>query len=275
MAGPRTAQRGDKKRPSGPPSALSSRTRRFARLGRRLRLPFCTPRRRRLTLVLSLAVFLGGFGTWALYGSDWLRVRHVKAVGTKVLTPDEVVAAARVPMNGPLVSVDTDAMARRLRARLPRIKTVDVVRSWPHSIALKVSERTPEMVMRAGGKYREVDREGVRFATVRTAPRGVPLLEMDVSDSPSLPRFGIDRLRRAAVDVTGQLPQAVRKDLRTVRVTSYDSLTLELTSDRRVLWGSPEQGAEKAKVLTALMKAARDARHFDVSVPSAPAVSGS
>ncbi|MFJ9419525.1 cell division protein FtsQ/DivIB [Streptomyces sp. NPDC101227] len=269
MAGLRTAQRGAKKRPSGPPSASSAR--RFARL----RILLRTPRRRRLALVLVLAAALGGFGAWALYGSDWFRIRQVKAVGAKVLTSDEVVAAAAAPMNAPLISVDPDAMARRIRARLPRIKTVEVVRSWPHTIGLKVSERTPELVMRSGGKYREVDREGVRFATVRTAPRGIPLLEMTVSDSPSLRRFGIDRLRRAAVEVTRQLPEAVRKDLKKVRVASYDSLTLELADGRTVVWGSPERGAEKARVLTALLKAAGDAHHFDLSVPSAPAVSGS
>ncbi|MFI9049746.1 cell division protein FtsQ/DivIB [Streptomyces sp. NPDC053427] len=268
MAGPRTAQRG-RKRPSGPPSAPPAR--RFPRL----RVSLRTPRRRRLTLVLVLAAVLGGSGAWVLYGSDWFRIRHVKAVGTKVLTRDEVVAAADAPMNAPLVSVDPDAMARRIRARLPRIKTVEVVRSWPDTIGLKVSERTPELVMRSGGKYTEVDGEGVRFATVRTAPRGIPLLEMTVSDSPSLSRFGIGRLRRAAADVTGQLPGAVRKDLRKVRVTSYDSLTLELAGGRTVVWGSPERGAEKARVLTALLKAAGEAHHFDLSVPSAPAVSGS
>ncbi|MFF4698640.1 cell division protein FtsQ/DivIB [Streptomyces chattanoogensis] len=271
MAGLRTARRGDSKRPSGPPSARAPHTRRTAWL----RIPFGTPRRRRSVLVLVLVAGLGGFGGWALYGSEWFRVRDVKAVGTRVLTPDEVVAAARVPRNAPLLSVDTGATVRRIRARLPRIRTVEVIRSWPGTIALKVSERTPELVQRSGGNYREVDREGVRFATVRTVPKGVPLLEMAVSDSPSLSRFGTDRLRRAAADAVRQLPGAVRKDLRTVRVTSYDSLTLELTEARTVVWGSPERGAEKARVLTALLKAAHAARHFDVSVPSAPAAAGS
>lgn len=275
MAGPTTAKRGGKKASrSGPPPSKASRTRRFPRLRRLFRV-FRAPGRRGLIIISILVVLLGAFGVWTLYGSDWLRVEHVKAEGTEVLTPDEVIEAAQAPMNAPLVSVDTDAMARRLRARLPRIKTVDVVRSWPHTIGLEVTERTPELQMRSGKKFVEVDAEGVRFATVPAAPKGVPFLEMAASDSPSLHRFGTDRLRRAAADVAGELPAPLRKDVRTVRVRSYDSLTLELTGDRTVVWGSSEQGAEKAKVLTALLKAARDARHFDVSVPSAPATSGS
>ncbi|MGW7573798.1 cell division protein FtsQ/DivIB [Streptomyces sp. NPDC054765] len=271
MAGPATARRGEKKSPSGPPSAAPPGGPGF----RWARIPLRVPGRRGLIIITVVAVLLGALGVWALYASNWLRVERVKATGTKVLTPHEVIAAAHAPMNVPLVSVDTDALARRLRARLPRIKTVDVERSWPHTIALKVSERVPELVMRADGKFAEVDAEGVRFATVRTAPQGVPLLEMAVSDSPSLRRFGNDRLRRAAVEVAGDLPTAVRTDVRKVRVRSYDAITLELNGGRTVAWGSREEGAEKAKVLTALLKAAHDGRHFDVSVPSAPAVSGS
>lgn len=157
---------------------------------------FRAPSRRGLIIILVVAVLLGAFGVWALYASNWLRVERVSITGTKVLTPHEVVAAADAPMNAPLASVDTDALDRRLRARLPRIKAVDVERSWPNTIGLKVTERVPELLLRSGGKFVEVDAEGVRFATVRTAPRGVPLLEMAVSDSPSLHRFGIDRLRR-------------------------------------------------------------------------------
>ncbi|MFF4605488.1 cell division protein FtsQ/DivIB [Streptomyces sp. NPDC001339] len=271
MAGPTTARRGEKKSRPGPPSAKASP-------GRRLRwppVPFRAPGRRGLIIMAVLVVLLGASGAWALYVSDWLRVAHVEATGTEVLTPREVVAAADAPMDTPLISVNTDAVARRVKSRLPRVKSVDVERSWPDTIGLKVTERTPELVMREHGKFVEVDVEGVRFATVATAPKDVPLLDLAVSDSPGPRRFGIDRLRRAGAEAARDLPTAVHRDVRTVRVRSYDSITLELTGGRTVAWGSREQGAEKAKVLTALLKAARDARHFDVSVPSAPAVSRS
>jgi cell division protein FtsQ len=67
----------------------------------------------------------------------------------------------------------------------------------------------------------------------------------------------------------------VAGDTETVRVTSYDSAVLELTRGRTVMWGSSEEGAVKARVLTALMKASPGAGHFDVSAPTAPAVSKS
>lgn len=229
----------------------------------------------RALLVSFGALVLVGGGVWALYGSNWFRVERVGVSGTEVLTPDEVERVAAVPVGAPMVSVDTDSIEARLRERLPRIDTVDVVRSWPHGIGLKVTERKPVLLMEKGGKFTEVDAGGVRFATVSKAPAGVPRLVLDVAASPSLRRFDEDRLLGEAVGVTGELPEKIARDARVVRITSYDSITLELGRGRTVFWGSGEDGAVKARVLTALMKATPKAGHFDVSAPTAPASSGS
>ncbi|MEU4203177.1 FtsQ-type POTRA domain-containing protein [Streptomyces sp. NPDC045470] len=296
MAGPTTARRGEKKSArSGPPSSgKAGKTgnagsgsggggKKPAKRGESgfpggrsgLRAHFKVPPRRTLIITLAGAVLLAGFGAWSLYGSTWLRTEAVKVSGTGVLTVDEVVRAAAVPMDTPLASVDKKAVADRVRAKLPRVKSVAVRRSWPHTVSLKVTERQPELVIQTGGKFVEVDAEGTRFATVAAAPKGVPLLEMAVRDSPGLRRFGADRLRRAAGTVVTALPKALHQDVRTVEVRSFDAITLKLTGGRTVVWGSDERSTAKAKVLAAALKAARDARHFDVSVPTAPAVSGS
>ncbi|MFE8937660.1 cell division protein FtsQ/DivIB [Streptomyces sp. NPDC007872] len=263
---PTTAERGGARGSKGPsdgPSRQGARNRRFR-----------VPAPRLLLSALGLAAVAVGV-LWALYGSDWFRVERVKTSGTRVLTAAQVEKAAAVPAGAPLASVDTDAIVARTRQLLPRIESIEVVRSWPHGIDLRVTERQPALLIEKGGKFTEVDRSGVRFATVATAPRGVPLLVLDASSSPSLRRFGTDRLLGEAVRVRGELPAEVARDTRAVRVTSYDSVTLELTGGRTVLWGSGEHGTAKARVLTALMKAVPKAGHFDVSAPTAPAASGS
>ncbi|MGP4003156.1 cell division protein FtsQ/DivIB [Streptomyces sp. 8N706] len=266
MAGTTTARRGARKSsPSGP---LLPRP------------PLRRPRRRTLIAALAALVLLGTGTVWVLYGSDWVRVEHVRARGTEVLTPEQVVRAARVPMNTPLVSVDTDEVAARLRTELPRIASVDVVREWPKGIGLTVTERHPVALIATGpvakgGKFIEVDAGGVRFATVGRRPKGVPLLELKPDRSPSLRRFGPDRLRREAVRVASGLPERIQRDTQAIKVRSYDSITLEMTGGRTVLWGNGENSAAKSRTLLALMKTARDARHFNVSTPTAPAASGS
>ncbi|MET7384628.1 cell division protein FtsQ/DivIB [Streptomyces sp. NPDC005529] len=261
MAGPTTAERGERQKlESGPP-----------------RPPFLGRLRRpHRLIILILAVVLAGAATlWILYGSPWLRLERVSASGTRVLTPEQVRKAADVPVGSPLVSVDTGAIEARLRRKLPRIDSVDVVRSWPHGISLNVTERTPVLLIEKGANVIEVDDEGVRFATVSDAPKNVPSLELAVSRPESLRRFPTDRLVRAAVRIAGDIPSAVARDTRAVKVRSYDAVSLELKDGRTVAWGSGENGRAKARTLTALMKAAPKARHFDVSAPTAPASSGS
>lgn len=264
MAGPTTAQRGGAERadtPARPPhigprgSRLSGRT--------------------RLVLAAAGVLLTAAATVWVLYGSSWLRLEQVTITGTDVLTRTEVETAAGAPLGAPLVSVDTGAIAGRLRQKLPRVDSVDVVRSWPHGISLKVTERKPVLLVEKGEKFIEVDAKGVRFATVDEAPPHVPLLELTPDRSASLRRFGTDRLVREAVRIAGDLPGKVAGETESVRVTSYDSAVLELTRGRTVMWGSSEEGPVKARVLTALMKASPKAGHFDVSAPTAPAASKS
>jgi cell division protein FtsQ len=264
VAGTTTAARGERQQgSSGPP---------------RVRRPKA-PRLR--TIVVLAAASLGAalVAGWLLYGSDWLRVHEVSVSGTRVLTPDQVREAADVPVGEPLVSVDTEAIEGRLLSKTPRIDTVDVIRSWPDGIELKVAERTPVLLVQKGRNFIEVDDEGVRFAMVSHAPKDVPLLELALSrrgsSAASLRRFGEDRLVREAVRVAGRIPAAVARDTRVVKVRSYDDISLELRGGRTVAWGSGEKSEAKARALTALMKAEPGARHFDVSVPTAPASAGS
>ncbi|QUI31297.1 FtsQ-type POTRA domain-containing protein [Streptomyces alfalfae] len=255
MAGPTTAERQQKK--SGPPRP---------------------PRARRLLVVLILVALLATGVLWVLYGSPWLRLERVEVSGTEVLTPRQVLDAADAPVDAPLISVDTSALEERIRSELPRIDSVDVSRTWPHEIGLEVTERKPVLLLEKGRKFIEVDAKGVRFATVERAPKGIPKLEWALdreSGAASLRRFGADRLLREAVEVAGDLPESVARDTRTVKVRSYDSISLELSGDRVVEWGSGEKGRAKAATLVALMKATPKARHFDVSVPTAPASAAS
>ncbi|MEU9231744.1 FtsQ-type POTRA domain-containing protein [Streptomyces subrutilus] len=233
--------------------------------------------RRRGPLLASLvaAALLAAGGTWVLYGSSWLRVEKVTAAGTDVLTPEQVLTAAAVPLGSPMVGVDTEEIESRVRGRLSRIDSVDVVRAWPHGIGLKVTERKPVLLIKKDADFVEVDASGVRFDTVPKAPAGVPVLELNAKQSPSARRFDEERLLHEAVLVAGSLPEPIAKQTLQVKVGSYDSVVLLLAGGRTVAWGSGEQSEAKGRALTALLKAAPKAAHFDVSVPTAPAVSGS
>lgn len=273
MAGPtKTADRYPRESgPAGTPEAVSGPPPPVQKARRRLRLPVI----RVVQLCVAAALLLTGFCVWALYGSNWFRVERISADGARVLTEEQVLRAAAVPEGEPVISVDREATEERLLAKLPRLAKADVVRAWPRGIGVNVAERSPELVLKTAGKYVEVDADGVRFATTPTRPKGAPLLVMDLQETAGMSHFGAKRLRKEAVQVAAALPEKVATVTRSVEVRSYDHISLELADGRSVLWGSSERGASKATSLLALMKASKGAKHFDVSVPSAPAASGS
>ena len=69
-----------------------------------------------------------------------------------------VLDAAAVTPGGPLAAVDLAGIADRI-ARLPAVESVRVGRSWPHTVAVDVTERVPVAVTRnvagpaAGGPF--------------------------------------------------------------------------------------------------------------------------
>lgn len=85
----------------------------------------------------------------------------------------------------------------------------------------------------------------MRFATVSRAPKKVALLELTPSRSAVLRRFPVDRLVREAVRVAGDIPASVARDTRTVKVRSYDSISLELSDGRDVEWGAARRAARR------------------------------
>lgn len=267
--GARPAERGGGERTQAPPAAA-----RPPAPGSRLPRLTVPAGRTVLSALVVLTVLLGG-GTWAVYGSSWFRADRVAVSGAGVLTPQQIQRAAAVPLGGPLVSVDTGAVRKRLLGALPRLRDARVRRSWPHTVRVEVTERTPSAILKSGGKFTEVDREGVRFATVDRQPNGVPLVQLTPDQTASFRHFGTKRLLQAAITVAGRLPESLTGRATAIRVRSYDGITVELTGGRDVMWGSQEDCARKAAVLTALMKAEPHAVHYDVSAPTAPAASGS
>ena len=214
--------------------------------------------RLRVLVVLGLVMVLTGTTGWVVLESALLSVRTVEVTGTSRVTPAEVLAAAGVPPATPLARVDTEAVAERIRA-LVEVRTVSVSRQWPRSVQIVVEERVPAAVQRRGSSYLLVDASGVAFDVVRKRPKGLPLVTAPGAGEPAL---------RAALTVLTSVPASVRRQLLEVRAASPEQVTLRLTRDRTVVWGSPERGDRKAAVLTALMS--RRARVYDVSAPDAP-----
>jgi cell division protein FtsQ len=244
-------------RPSTPGAAAAASARAAAAVRSRRRTRWI----RFAVAVVVLAAVAGA--VWGACFSSLLAVRSVQVVGASRLSPAQVSAAARVPVGGSLLLLDTDRPTVRVGA-LPAVASVRLERHLLHTVQIVVTERTPSMVLETPGRDRLVDATGVVFAEEDGAGAGLPIVRTSRPDLPPATLRGVTVMLAA-------LPESIRVQVNVVRADSAENMAVELVDGRVIVWGDAGRGELKAKVLGILLT--REGRTYDVSSPEAPAVS--
>lgn len=220
-------------------------------------------RRRRTWKLLAVLVLVGAAAWglwWVLWRSDWLIVEDVVVSGVDARWEPAVLAAADIVKPQPMVEVDTDAAAVAVEA-VPIVKDVRIRRSWPSTITLEVTPRTPVLAVADGSAYSLVDDEGVAVEVVPQPPTGIPILLTRGEEGATPDAY------RAAWAVLSVLPASFTGQVTAATVSSADLLTFDL-GGRTVVWGGAEDSELKLEVAQALL--ASGAGHIDVSAPRTP-----
>lgn len=243
--------------PSLPGSRVvsTSSVRRFAERSRRRRRSAWRP----VLALVAVLVAVGAFG-WVVLASPLLQATSVQLVGGERLGVAEVEALASADIGTPLATVDIAALAARIEL-LPVVADAQVLRVWPSTLEVRVTERVPVAAVARDGGVALVDADGVQLATEPKTPGDVPLV------SASTVAAG-DRPLQAATSVLESLPTELRAQVKGTEALTHDSVTLALRSGATVVWGSPEDSTIKAEVLGVLLQTPADV--YDVSAPSTP-----
>lgn len=115
---------------------------------------------RRAFVSLAVVAVLGAVA----YGAAWmtmgdsLRVRQVNVVGSQVVSPYSVAAAAELDGSS-LLRVDIEAAETRVAA-LPGVASVEITRDWPQGVQVTVVEQQGWGYWQAGGQRVLVDAAG-------------------------------------------------------------------------------------------------------------------
>jgi cell division protein FtsQ len=206
-----------------------------------------------LTLVGSLI--------WVVGFRPILVVRSVEVVGVPASEIEAIAKTAAVPMGEPLARVDDDAIAGRVSQRA-NLADVSIERSWPSTLVIHASPRVPVLVAKnPQGQLHVVDVNGVAFAQVRMAPKGVPMV-----NAASESALSKDALL-AAVSVVKALPRTLQQRVSDVTVSGANLVTLRI-GRTTVVWGGMNDPEKKLTVLKALLTGKPDV--IDVSAPDTP-----
>jgi cell division protein FtsQ len=212
----------------------------------------------------SLVVAMIGSLAWVVAGTSLFGVRRIEVTGSQIAAADEVRAVVAVAEGTPLARVDTAAVAARV-AGLPSVARARVSRSWPNTLVIDVTERTPVAVVSVDRAFMVLDAEGVVFDTVPARPDGLVLVRVR-SPGPG------DPTTRAALTVVMALPDALRAHVVAVVADSPTRIRLEITGGRVIVWGDAERNDTKAQVAAVLL--ARPAKTIDVSAPDVATTTG-
>jgi len=235
-----------------------SEVRRFTRRTRRRRWGWLG--------ALGVVAILGALLAVAVY-SPLLALRTITIEGAVAVDAEEVSAAIDGQLGTPLALLDYEKLRSELD-EFPLIRSFVTEVVPPSTLVVHVVERTPVGVVAASGGFAIVDPAGVPLSITVTRPEGVTLIDAGANGTESA-SFS------AVVDVLLALPESVRARVDVARATSKDDVRLVLVgSGQRVVWGSAERSALKARVLEELIAAqGTNAKvEYDVSAPLSPVV---
>lgn len=262
--------------------------------------------RRRLHIVVGLgavaAVVVLAVGS--LY-SPLLHVRHLRIEVNGPIPAASVGRLAGLSGRTLMIEVDPSRSAHRLDSD-PWLGGAHVTRSWPGTVSVSVTVRTPIAVVGNAGGWAEVDQTGRVLADIAAPPPALPVLQgvtripapggwlagtagptadptaaperlADMSalaDGPDVPAGPA-----AALAALASLPDTLRPDVVSVQMGSPVGLSLVISPPRlaagtiTVALGDGSELQSKVTALTTLLDQASlgGVTSLDLSVPSRPA----
>ena len=239
------------------------RRRRYERAEARRFTQATRTRRRKYLIALAGAVVLVLLVVLTAY-SPLLAVRTITVEGASRVDAAAVSAALDDQLGRPLTLVDFGEVKRTLET-FPLIQSYVTEARPPDTLVVRIVERRPVVTVAVDGGFTLVDAAGVVVETTPERAAGYPIIDTAATpvDSPGF---------AAASSVLLALTPEFLAQVDSVSAPTPDSVTLALTSGQRVVWGSAEDSALKARIVASMISnpGIPNVTEYDVSSPEAP-----
>lgn len=232
-------------------------------------------KRRRIWMGLG-AIGLIAVIVWVMFFSPVLDVRDIKVVGTEHVEAAEVAeVSGLLDSSQNLLTLATDEVAERVE-ELPWVQQAEVDRMLPGTVRIKITERTPAMILSLGAARWTVDAHGVVLEAGEVEP-GLPVLAgVEVGDISE----GLRLMTPEALDALRafrSMPRSLQSEIVGVFAPTVERISFSLASGTVVRYGAAEKLADKNEVLRVLLDRlsaeGKVAAYIDVRVPTSPAIS--
>ena len=246
--------------------------------------------RARHWLGVLAALLVAALAVWVVFFSPLLDVRKVRLVGGERFTQAQLDEIAADELGRPLALADTGGLAAAV-SDIPAVQGAKVVRAWPNTLEVRVDERVPVATVPVEGEdagFDLVAGDGVVIEHVAEAPEELPGIDAATRDAGRdtvravttvLAALSLDE-RGRVLEATAASPDSIQLKVEVPDLPDPDAAPAERdaaaedasgevpTREVTVQWGSAEESALKAEVLSALLTT--EAQEYDVSAPRAP-----
>lgn len=221
-------------------------------------------RNRRLAWLVSSAavVALLGMVAIAVY-SPILALKTLRVEGASRVSAADIRTAVGDQLGTPLALVDFARIKTEL-AKFPLIRSYVTETVPPDTLIIHIVERSPIGAIATASGFVVVDPAGVTISSDTERPAKLPLIDSGSTKTGS-------EAFRAAVAVLLALPDSVLSRVDKITARTNDDVTLVLDGvGQRVVWGSADRSAVKARVLADLIshQNPNTVVEYDVSAPN-------
>jgi cell division protein FtsQ len=196
-----------------------------------------------------------------------LAVESIRITGTSRLKVGQLQSALKSQIGTPLPMVNSDKIGEALKS-FPLIESFSITSRPPHSLVIRITERSPIAEVAVGGTSYLYDPAGVRIGQ-RKGSDSYPQIAIN-GDPANSAEYAL------AIDVLLALPASLLPRVYSIDAKTKDNVTMQLRGNagQRIVWGDASRSALKSKVLAALIRNYKksDRVTFDVSSPTAPVV---
>jgi len=217
-------------------------------------------------------IFIAGY---TLLQSSIFNVKKILVQGNQYLTQEKIKSVSGIKAGVNIFKLNLEPAAVNLKL-MPMIKEVQVVRSLPATVVIKVAERAPSGLLTAGDRFIEIDEEGVYLKETSAGVSGLPVitgLSYDLPDPGQVVRAeGLEN----ALEVISGLPEEVVAGLSEVYVGGNGQVTVYTMEGVQCRLGQAVQIKTKGEMLSGIMlelsKKDTRVKYIDLSCAGQPVV---
>lgn len=122
-----------------------------------------TPGWKKILRTLFRLTLLAGLGVLAVHGETYFTITEIRVSGESAVPPAEIISVSGAESSRNIFMLREKKAVQQIQEAYPQLETVEVTRSLPGSVLIKITERVPVATVMTADGYWLIDKNTVCF----------------------------------------------------------------------------------------------------------------